>query len=365
MDRDHQTDGSAGYDARPGAGVRALGLLSGGLDSSLAVRILQAQGIEVVGLHFYTGFCFTHSRRKASAAGGGDACEIPMDAATEAGARLGVRVAKVDISREYLPILTRPRYGYGSAINPCIDCRIAMLRKARALLAGENARFIFTGEVVGQRPMTQMRNTLRLIEKQSGCEGILLRPLSARLLPETLPEREGWVDRERLYGVSGRGRKVQMELAEAFGLKDYPQPAGGCCVLTDRNYARRLKDLFRYRSEITLEDAYLLKFGRHFRISEGLKVIVGRDEGENQLLGCRKAGFYHFTVKDFPGPTVLAEFNHEPALSELRTVASLAVRYSDGKHERQVAVRCGGDDAGSTELVVDAASDEMVGRWRI
>src|SRR3972149_7238825 len=194
--------------------IKAVGLLSGGLDSTLAVKIIQSQGIEITGVNFYTGFCITEHRRSMTRKGKKKASAHP---ALQSAANLGIKLELIDISGEYLNILFHPKHGYGSAVNPCLDCRIFMLKKAKGYMQNAGAQFIFTGEVLGQRPMSQHLKALKLVEKESGLEGLLLRPLSAKLLPRTIPEEKGWVNRDKLYGIQGRSRKEQMILAREFG----------------------------------------------------------------------------------------------------------------------------------------------------
>jgi len=266
--------------------IRALGLISGGLDSTLAARLLQDQGIDVVGVNFNTGFCISDTRRQVRGNRASSMTNLRNEA-LRAGSDLRIPVDIVDVSREYLQIVTNPRWGYGQNANPCVDCRIMMLSKARELMLEMGVHFVFTGEVVGQRPMTQHRPTLRQVEKQSGLLGFLLRPLSALKLPETEVERRGWVDRSRLKGFFGRSRKPQLALAKEYGLTDFPQPAGGCCFLTDPAFGRKFFDFLHYLPpgrQIHLEDFIILKVGRHLRLSDRLKLVVGRDEAENGFL---------------------------------------------------------------------------------
>ena len=211
--------------------IKALGLLSGGLDSMLAARLLMEQKIQVEGIFFFTGFCTYEDKIRVPR--NIKATQIPRHDARKAADNLDIPIHIQNVADDYLDLVTNPRYGRGSAFNPCIDCRIYMLVKAGNFMEKNGFHFIFTGEVMGQRPMTQQSGILNLIARQCGLEGLLLRPLSARLLPETIPEQRGWVDRSRLLDIHGRGRKRQMELADRFGLKDYPNPAGGCCFLTD------------------------------------------------------------------------------------------------------------------------------------
>ena len=219
-----------------GRTVKAIAMISGGLDSTLALALVKRQGIEVKAVSFYTGFCITETQRRKGGRADGT---VPRNEALRAAADLEVDIEYVDISGSgYLDMLVHPRYGYGANANPCVDCRIFMMARAREIMGREGADFVFTGEVLGQRPKSQRRDTLRIIERESGLDGRLLRPLSAKLLPPTAPEREGLVDRERLEAISGRSRHRQMELARELGIADYPQPAGGCCFLTDEAFSR-------------------------------------------------------------------------------------------------------------------------------
>jgi tRNA U34 2-thiouridine synthase MnmA/TrmU len=315
--------------------VRAIGLISGGLDSTLALMIMKEHGVQVDAVNFYTGFCVAEHRRRIC--GSGKKGPVRNEA-LRAGADAEIEVDFVDVSADYLSVVAHPKYGYGSAINPCIDCRIFMLRKAGERMMRTGARFIFTGEVLGQRPMSQRMNQLKLIERESDLRGLLLRPLSAKLLDPTVPEKEGWVDRERLYGISGRGRKEQVRLAEKYGIRDYPQPAGGCCFLTDKSYARRLRDLFQYKGKdlVTEEDVILLKVGRHFRISDRAKVIVGRDERENAFLAQYADGRCSLRVLGFEGPLTLME--GDASDEDRRVAAQITARYSDGRKQDTVEV---------------------------
>jgi tRNA U34 2-thiouridine synthase MnmA/TrmU len=271
----------------------------------------------------------------------------------------------IDISGEYLDVVLNPKHGYGSAANPCVDCRIMMLEKAKDYMEKAGADFIITGEVVGQRPMTQHRGTLRMIANRSGTSEILLRPLSAKLLEPTKPEKEGLVDRESLYGISGRGRKDQMRLAEELGIEDYPQPAGGCCFLTDHNYAKRFRDLVANRppGSVTMEDLLLLKLGRHFRVSPSVKVIVGRDEAENEFLERYKKGRWVFVAQDFVGPLTLCE--GDPTEDELRSAAALTARYSDGKSEPELQVSCRHPEGREEIFTTPPLAEDLVMDWRL
>src|SRR4030043_1004028 len=224
--------------------MKAIALLSGGLDSTLAARLVLDQGIELEALNFMTVFCTCPNK--------GATC-LASQKAVET---LGIPLKVFNVSEEYLNVVRNPKHGYGSNMNPCIDCRIFMLKKAKVYMEESGASFIITGEVLGQRPMSQRRDAMRLIEKEAGLEGLILRPLSAQFLPVTLPEKEIWINRETLLGIQGRSRKPQMKLADHYGIRDYPCPAGGC-LLTDPQFANRMKDLMLYSPNFSLNDVHL------------------------------------------------------------------------------------------------------------
>ncbi len=335
--------------------IRALGLLSGGLDSTLAARVMQEQGVEVLGLHFSTGFCLAdHHRILGNRSKPG---KPYRNEALRAGADLSVPIEIIDIKDEYLPqVVLNPKHGYGSGMNPCIDCRIFMLQKTKSILEERGYDFVFTGEVLGQRPMSQRRPPLNEVAKESGLGRLLLRPLSAKLLPESIPEERGWVKREELFDISGRSRKQQMELADQLGITDYPQPAGGCCSLPDKNYARKLRDFLAHRgTDVTPDDMMLLKVGRHFRLSGQVKIVVGRDEGENAFLQRFVDGRAEVWVDEFPSPLTLLE--GEPTAIDLETACRITARYSDGRDESKVPVRWRIGDA-EGQLTVDPFRDD-------
>ncbi len=341
--------------------IRALGLLSGGLDSTLAARVMQEQGIEVLGLHFSTGFCLADRHRILGNRSNPD--KPYRNEALRAGADLSVPIEIIDIKEEYLSrVVLSPKYGYGSGMNPCIDCRIFMLEKAKHIMDERGFHFVFTGEVLGQRPMSQRRTPIDDIADESTLGRLLLRPLCAKLLQPTIPEERGWVDRERLFDISGRSRKRQMALAEEFGIIDYPQPAGGCCFLPDENYARKLQDFLAHNgADVSTDDMMLLKVGRHFRLSEAVKMVVGRDEGENAYMNRFVDGRAQVWVDDFPSPLTLVEGS--PSARDLETACQITARYSDGRGEPAVPVRWKiGDDEGQLTVVPlrdDDALEEM------
>jgi tRNA U34 2-thiouridine synthase MnmA/TrmU len=297
--------------------IRALGLLSGGLDSMLAAALLRAQGLEVTGITFVTPF-FGAGR------------------AREAAAHLGLPLKVVDLFEKFFPLIFTPPHGFGRGHNPCIDCHILMLREAGALMAAEGFDFLFTGEVLGQRPMSQHRGALNLVARESGFPDLILRPLSARLLKPTGPELSGWVDRERLLDLSGRSRKRQMALAPEYGITRYPAPAGGC-LLTDPGYAARLKELLSQQGQVSRQDLDLLRWGRHFRLPGGAKAVVGRTHRENEALEALLGpGDYLLKVQDYPGPSVLMPGN--AGAEALQEAAALTAAYSDAPSGAPVTV---------------------------
>lgn len=343
---------------------KAIGLLSGGLDSTLALRIIHDQGIEVIALNFHTGFCFTDARRatKSGASTGGG----PSDALSAA-ANLGIPIEIEDISQGYLQVLHHPQYGYGKNVNPCVDCRIYMFILARQKMEEMGAEFVFTGEVLGQRPKSQHMRQLGIIAQKSGLKDRLLRPLSALLLPETLPEKQGIVDRSKLFGFHGRTRKPQMALAAELGIEGYPSPAGGCCFLTDPAYGRKVKDLWENsnKDELEWEDYLLLKVGRHIRISSDFKVIVGRNEGENLFLRDLKAHRIGLEVEGVPGPYVLIDETPPVNEDKITLAASIAARYSDGKDlNQELTVRI--DNGADPKFIkTHPLKSEEVNQWVI
>jgi len=329
--------------------TKAVVLLSGGLDSTLAALLLQEQGVEIHGIHFSTGFCLSEHKRTMALFEPGQ--RQVRSEPQRAGKDLGIPIKNVELGEEYLETVLHPKHGYGANINPCIDCRIMMLRKAKAYADEIGAQFVATGEVLGQRPMSQRRDTMRVIEKESGLEGRLVRPLCAKRLPPTEPEKQGLLDRERLLDFCGRGRRPQMELIAQKGITDYPLPAGGCCFLTDRSYAARFRDLVAHSTErkITRDDLVLLKVGRHFRLSPVLKLIVGRDEGECRFLELFSAGRVRLEAVEVLGPVALTD-GPLPSGEEEALCARLVARFCDAKHEPVVAVEARGGAATEARL---------------
>lgn len=307
--------------------MKALVLFSGGLDSILAVRLVEEQGVDMQGICFESPF-FSAQKARQSAR------------------HIGLPLAVIDITERMLPIVLSPRHGYGKGLNPCIDCHALMFRVAGEMLKVEGARFLVSGEVLGQRPMSQNLRSLSIISRESGFDDLILRPLSAKRLPETLAEREGWVNRERLLELSGRSRKPQIELAKGYGIEQYPSPAGGC-LLTDVIFSRRLKDLIAKNQDFSRRDLELLKQGRHFRISKGTKIVVGRNKRENEaIISLTRREDALLTVESFPGPAVLVI--GDPTREELEVIAAISVSYSDAPLNQPVDVAIKRDSARET-----------------
>jgi tRNA U34 2-thiouridine synthase MnmA/TrmU len=304
--------------------TKAIVLLSGGLDSTLAAKIVLEQGIELEALNFLTIFC-TCTPKRAS-------CLASQNAIKQ----LGIPLKVFYVSEEYLEIVKHPRYGYGKNLNPCIDCRIFMFKKAGVYMRERKASFLVTGEVLGERPMSQRKEAIKLIERESGLEGLILRPLSAKLLEPSIPEKEGLVDRGKLLAFSGRSRRPQIKLAKHYGINDYPCPSGGC-LLTDSGFAIRMRDLMKHSPDFDLNDVKLLKLGRHFRLSEDVKLIIGRNKEENvKLTALAQKEDIIIDAQDLPGPLALIRGKAQPW--QIRQAVTLAVSFSKGKDLSEVNV---------------------------
>jgi len=348
-----------------GKQVRCILMYSGGLDSTLAGILLRMQGIDVIAVNMFTGFCLTDHKRKMGHTRP-DGTRYQNEAIVGA-AGMQIPVEVVDVREGYLKVLTEPKYGWGSAVNPCIDCRIHMLGHARRELLEEyDAHFIATGEVMGQRPMTQMKRQIKLIERDTGLERMIVRPLSQAMLWETIPEEKGWVDRELLMGITGRSRKPQIQLAKELGVLDYPQPAGGCCFLTDGNYGKRLRDTIDHiggDSGLTFEDVLVLKLGRHFRLPDGGKLVVGRNHEENMMLkGYWTLGPF-LRVRDHMGP--LSLFVGDRDSDDFALSHRITARYSDAPTDHEVAVeQLHQDEVRGEKTVLPLAAGEE-NAWKI
>lgn len=302
--------------------TKAIGLFSGGLDSILAVKLIQEIHIDVTAIHFVTPF-FSKKEGK--------------DHIKKVAADLGIKLKVITLGKEYVAMVKQPRFGYGKNINPCIDCKIFMFRKAKEMMEETKADFVFTGEVLGERPMSQTFQSLKLIEKEVGLTGRLFRPLSARLLEPTIPEKEGIFNQDQLLDIRGRSRKPQIALAQKFGITEYPAPAGGC-LLTDIHYAERLKDAFS-NNEDSLNDIELLKHGRHFRLPSQAKVVAGRNEPENKALAeLVKKQDLAFTPTKVMGPLVILRNYRDN--QDIEIAAGICARYSDGHNQALVEIKC-------------------------
>jgi tRNA-specific 2-thiouridylase len=337
---------------------KAVALISGGLDSLLAAKLIQQQGIEVEGINFFTGFCVeghTHAIRNR------DRSRAKRNNALWVAEQLGIKLHIIDIVEEYKNVVINPRHGYGSNLNPCLDCKIFMVQKAHQWIKDHGFDFIITGEVIGQRPKSQRSRFMPVIAGESGAEDLLLRPLSARNLEPTRPELEGWVDRERLLDLSGRSRKPQMAMAAEFGFTDYAQPAGGCCFLTDRSYSVKLKDLWdnRGRREYEIDDIMLLKVGRHIRPSADFKLIIAREEGETKYLSGYRRQYQTIKTVSHAGPLALVEGARlDP--EQLELACAITARFSQGRDAESVELRFSDREQSSQSIHVRPLRAEQI-----
>ncbi len=298
---------------------RCLVLFSGGLDSILACKVLQKQNIDVVAVKFISPF-FSYELKDE---------DTSKEYIKNIGHKYGIDVLVADISDEYLKMVVNPPHGYGKYLNPCIDCKILMIKKAISMLEDYSASFVATGEVLGQRPMSQRRDTLRIIERDSGGEGILLRPLSATHFKETIPEKHGIVDREKLPRIAGRSRKIQIKLAEEFNILDYPSPAGGC-ILTDPILSSRFKKIFNKWPNFTINDCILAQVGRHFLLPKGSWLVVGRNKSENQKLKqLVTQNDISLKAQNIPGPFSIVRYLQSE--EDLKLASNILIRYTKGK----------------------------------
>jgi len=340
---------------------KAVALISGGLDSMLAAKTVMAQGIHVEGINFFTGFCVeghTHAIREKAKPKRNNALWVAE--------QLGIKLHIVDVIEAYKKVLINPKHGYGQHLNPCLDCKIFMVNKARQWLAENDFDFIITGEVIGQRPMSQRKTTMPIVAKESGADDLLLRPLCAKNLPATLPEREGWVDREKLHDITGRSRKPQMAMAEQFGFDDYAQPAGGCCFLTDKYYSAKLVDLWKAQGskDYELDDVMLLKVGRHIRPQPNFKLIVAREEGEGRFLQGYKKDYISMNCSSHPGPLTLIDGS--PSAEDLYLAASITARFGQGRDAEQVDINITGIDGSERTIQVKPLkAEDMPKEWYI
>lgn len=331
---------------------KAVALLSGGLDSTLAIKTMLDQGVDITAVNFISPFCLCNRRS-------GGCC----NEASRAAKIFGIKLKIMPTDENYIRLVKNPKFGYGRNMNPCLDCRIYMHRLARKYMEQIGASFLVTGEVVGQRPMSQRKDTLRIIEKESGLEGLVVRPLSAQLLPPTMPEKEGVIDRAKLLSISGRGRKPQIELARNSGINDYPCAAGGC-LLTDANFARRLKELFAHQDLPSYRDLRLLRLGRHFRVRPELKLVVGRNEEENKSLQQLRGHEYALVSPlDFAGPAILVCGPSEDGAIEV--AASLIFAYSKKNDGAGFSVEVLKGEAREKIMAFPEAFPQEIEKWKI
>jgi tRNA U34 2-thiouridine synthase MnmA/TrmU len=346
---------------------KAVALISGGLDSMLAARVIMEQGVHVEGINFYTGFCV---EGHTQAIRNQDKDKLKRNNALWAAEQLGIKLHIIDIVEEYKDVLLKPKHGYGQHMNPCLDCKIFMVRKAKQWADENGFDFIITGEVIGQRPMSQRKATMPIIAKESDVGSRLVRPLCGKFLPETYPEQMGWIMRDKLLDITGRSRKPQMALVEKFKIEKYAQPAGGCCVLTNEHYSKKLVDLWQTKAannesrDYTLDDIIMLKIGRHFRPKEHFKVIISRDESENNFLRGYRSEFVFIETKSHQGP--IAIIDGQPTEEDLILAARITARYSQGRDADTVQVKLTMLDGVSKILdVAPLASEEVLSQWHI
>lgn len=334
--------------------MKAIILLSGGLDSTIAAELMNREGLELFAVNFKTPFCLCD--RKSSNVGCGSNARRVADA-------LGIELKIINASRDFLEVLKNPKHGYGANMNPCIDCRILFFQKSKELMEEIGASFIITGEVLGQRPMSQFRQQMGIIEKESGLKGLVVRPLSAKLLPPTTPEKMGWVSRERMLDIAGRSRKPQMALAKDLGIRDYPCAAGGC-LLTDLAFAKKIRDLIDH-GELDMPNIDLLKVGRYFRLSGDAKLVVGRNEGENKVLSLlAKDGDFLFGPANIKGPAAVGRGTFSPDLLEV--ACRIVTRYSDhdGEQDAEISYKRLPEEA-ATSIVTSFLDDAQISGMRI
>lgn len=334
--------------------MKAIILLSGGLDSTLAAELMNKEGLELFAVNFKTPFCLCD--RRSSNIGCGSNAQRVADS-------LGIELRIINASSDFLEMLINPSHGYGANMNPCIDCRILFFQKSKQLMEEIGASFIITGEVLGQRPMSQFRRQMDLIEKEAGLEGLVVRPLSAKLLPPSTPEKMGWINRERMLDIAGRSRKPQMALAKELGIGDYPCAAGGC-LLTDPEFAKKIRDIIDH-DELDMSNINLLKVGRFLRLSKSALLIVGRNENENDKISrMAKDGDFLFGPLSIKGPIALGRGAFSPDL--LKTACRIVARYSDrnGKQETEISYRRLPDEAATT-IMTGFLDDSQIAEIRI
>ncbi len=313
--------------------MKAIALFSGGLDSTLAMKMIIDQGIEVIAVNIYTGFGSTRDR-----------LEHMQNQCDQVGAELKI----IDIQSEFLQdVLFDPKYGYGKNFNPCIDCHAKMFAVAKRVMEAEGASFLISGEVMGQRPMSQNKDALQTVLNESNCDGLLLRPMSAKMLAPTIAEEKGWVDREKLEGITGRSRDRQIEMVKEIGLEDFESPGGGC-LLTDENFGKKMFDFIKY-DKFEVKDIPLMKFGRHFRLSDGAKLVVGRDKEENGYLqDIDNDKYYHIRTVGLPGPHAMLSKNASE--NDKALAARIILTYCKTSVENSYTLSFDGEEVRSSPL---------------
>ena len=313
--------------------MKAIALFSGGLDSTLAMKLIIDQGIDVIAVNINTGFGSTKDR-----------LEHMQSMCDQVGAKLKI----IDIQNEFLQeVLFDPKHGYGKNFNPCIDCHAKMFAVAKRIMEAEGASFLVSGEVMGQRPMSQNKDALQTVLNESNCDGLLLRPMSAKMLKPTIAEENGWVDREKLEGITGRNRDRQLEMVKEIGLENFESPGGGC-LLTDENFAKKMFDFIKY-DKFEVKDIPVMKFGRHFRLKDGAKLVIGRDKDENKhLQEIENDKYYHIRTVGLPGPHSLLSKN---ASEDDKLLASKAIlTYCKTELDKDYTFSFDGEEVQATRL---------------
>ncbi len=344
--------------------AKAISLISGGLDSMLATKVVMDQGVHVEGINFFTGFCIeghTHAIRSRGQK------KPKRNNALWTAEQLGIKLHIVDVIDEYKDVLLNPKHGYGANLNPCQDCKTFMIRKALEWIEDNGFDFIITGEVVGQRPMSQRKDLMPVIARESGAGERLLRPLSAKNLPQTLAEREGWIKRDEMLGFNGRNRKPQMALAAQYGFKDYATPAGGCCFLTDEKYSKKVVDMWQHRSsrDYEFDDIMLLKVGRHIRPRPHFKMIIGREDGENKYMEGYRKQFISLYTTSHRGPLVLLD-GKDISDEDIQLAGRIVARFGQGRDADSVTVQAQWPDGEAKDFTVSPMpAEEIIQDWYV